>query len=185
MQYTEVEKKFRIDDPDTLRARLREMGARSSGTFHQVDQYYNPPHRDFLQPPIVSEWLRLRDQDGTTSINYKRWLPLGAERQTHCDEFESALADGEAVRRLLEALDFKEMVTVTKTREEFLLDDRLTIALDSVVGLGSFVEFEYRGHADSVERAHEELSQLIDELGVELGERDRRGYPYQLLGRQR
>jgi adenylate cyclase class 2 len=185
MKHIEVERKFKVDSPDVIKERLRDLGAQQNGRFRQVDTYFNAPHRDFLNLPIVSEWLRLRDEAGKVSINYKRWLPLGVEQQTHCDEFESVLEDGEAVRKLLEALGFTEMVTVVKLREELMLGDSFVIAIDSVDGLGSFVEFEYKGEAGSVDNANQELSRLIDEVGVELGERDRRGYPYQLLGRQR
>jgi adenylate cyclase class 2 len=53
------------------------------GEDRQIDTYFNAPHRDFLAGEIASEWLRLRTEtsDHTaerTSINFKRWLPLGA-----------------------------------------------------------------------------------------------------------
>jgi adenylate cyclase class 2 len=90
-----------------------------------------------------------------------------------------------AVRLMLAALDFAEMVTVDKNREEWVLGDAMLVSIDHVVGLGSFVEFEYSGGAESVEDANQELSEQINRIGVQLGERDRRGYPYQLLGRAR
>ncbi len=185
MKYTEVERKYRIADPDLLRARLKETGATGHGQTRQIDTYYNAPHRDFLSHDIVSEWLRVRDEDGVASLNLKRWLPLGAAEQTHCDEFESTVTDGHAVRQLLAALDFPQLVTVDKTRETWTLNDTVEVAVDTVTGLGSFVEFEYIGAATTVEDATLELTRAIDKLNVGLGERDRRGYPYQLLNRQR
>ena len=184
VKYTEIEQKFKLDDCDALKARLRMLGATPRAAVRQIDTYYNPPHRDFLAPDIVSEWFRVRDEDGKTSINYKRWLPLGVREKTHCDEFETLLDDGEAVQRLLAALDFVELVTVDKLREEWTVDDSFVIALDQVSGLGSFVEFEYKGHAGSVEEANERLTDLVHDLGLQLGERDRRGYPHQLLERR-
>jgi adenylate cyclase class 2 len=183
MQYIEIERKFRINDPDTLRSRLRELGASLEGEMRQVDTYYNAPHRDFLDAEIVSEWLRVRDEGGCSSLNLKRWLPLGSAESTHCDEFETPVADGEAVRRLLRALDFPELVTVDKVRQQWIAGP-IVIAIDTVTRLGSFVEFEYHGDADYVETANTELDRFIACLGVDLGERDWRGYPYHLLERQ-
>lgn len=183
MQYIEIERKFRIDEPDTLRSRLRDLGASLEGETRQVDTYYNAPHRDFLKAGNVSEWLRVRDEAGGSSLNLKRWLPLGAAESTHCDEFETPVADGEAVRRLLGALDFPELVTVDKVREQWTTG-RIIIAIDTVVRLGTFVEFEYHGDVAQVDAANAELDQFIASLGVDLGERDWRGYPYHLLGRQ-
>ncbi|MGH2731919.1 MAG: class IV adenylate cyclase [Actinomycetota bacterium] len=184
MKYVEVECKFRLEDCRILKTHLYKLGAKKSGTVRQVDTYYNAPHRDFLAPDIVSEWFRIRDENGKISINYKRWLPLGVKEKTHCDEFETVLEDGEAAQRLLEALDFSELVKVDKVREKWVLGDSFVVALDSVAGLGSFVEFEYKGNTESVEDASEQLTHLIEEIGIKLGERDRRGYPYQLLERQ-
>ena len=76
-----------------------------------------------------------------TSINFKRWLPLGAAEATHCDEFESGV-DSEAVRKLLDALGFTQMITVDKIRRQWRLGD-VIVAMDIVAGLGSFMEVEY------------------------------------------
>lgn len=183
MQYVEVEKKFALPNPDALRARLDQLGAKSGEPTRQIDEYFNAPHRDFLAPEVVSEWVRIRTEDQGASINYKRWHPVDALIKTHADEYESAVADGEAVRRLLAALDFRPLVTVDKTREEWTLPD-IEIVFDHVVGAGQFVEFEFKGDATTVENATARLQDFIASLGVELGEPLNRGYPHILLGRE-
>lgn len=184
MQYTEVEQKYTLIDPAAARKCLAAHGAEKLRDSKQVDTYYNAPHRDFLMSEYISEWLRLRSDNRSTSVNYKRWLPTDAEIKTHCDEYETGVVDGEALRRLLMALGFHEIVVVDKMREEWGFANSVLIAINSVVGLGDFMEFEYKGTAESVEEAHEVIGRAIKELGVELGERDYRGYPYHLLGRQ-
>ncbi len=57
--------------------------------------------------------------------------------------------------------------------------------MDTVQGLGAFAEFEYAGDVGTVEAATSALHAVINKIGVGLGERDRRGYPYQLLHRER
>ncbi|NKE59000.1 class IV adenylate cyclase [Lentzea sp. PSKA42] len=183
MKYIEVEKKYALSDPEALKARLVDRGAKATDPTNQVDSYFNAPHRDFTEPEAISEWLRVRtDNDGNASINYKLW-PAG---RPHADEFESSVGDVEAIRRMLEALGFPPLVTVNKTREAWTLDD-IEIAFDHVEGAGTFVEFEYKAEAEAQtpEDALTYLDQFIAELNVELGEQINRGYPHILLGRQR
>jgi adenylate cyclase class 2 len=183
MKHIEVEQKFQLEGHGDLREQLVKKGAKLLGTEHQVDVYYNAPHRDFLNTDDVSEWLRLRHEESRTSLNYKHWLPEGVKVKTHCDEFESVLSDGEAVRKLLEALNFSELITVDKSREEWQLDD-IVIALDTVKDLGTFAEFEYKGEtAQTVEEAHEYINACLKELGVKPG-RKHLGYPHMLIDKQ-
>ena len=182
VRYVEVEKKFALPDPGPLKARLARLGARPGPPVRQVDAYYNAPHRDFLVPSVISEWLRIRVEGDGGSVNFKRFHPVDAVAKTHADEFEAAVDDVEAMRRLLEALDFRPLVTVEKTRETYRLAD-VEIAFDRVVGAGDFVEFEFKGDADGVEAATLVLDRCIAALGVELGAPVKRGYPHMLLGR--
>lgn len=183
LKHIEVEQKYQLPDPAILKERLQKEGANRLGFQHQRDVYYNAPHRNFLATPNISEWLRLREEDGSSSINYKRWLPIEAKVKTHCDEFESTISDREALRKLLEALNFTKLITVDKQREEWRWQD-IVIALDNVEKLGWFVEFEYKGMAESITEAHSQIETCIKALNVELGERNHVGYPYLLLAKR-
>jgi adenylate cyclase class 2 len=56
--------------------------------------------------------------------------------------------------------------------------------MDTVAGLGSFIEVEYAGDAQTVNEAVDAVHAAVSEIDVKLGDRDRRGYPYMLLNRQ-
>ncbi len=99
------------------------------------------------------------------------------------EEITWICADVEAVRRLLEALDFTPLVTVDKTREEWKLPD-VEIVFDHVQGAGCFVEFEFKGDAENVSDATARLEEFLASLNVDLGEPVNRGYPHILLGRE-
>ncbi|MGH8964017.1 MAG: class IV adenylate cyclase, partial [Actinomycetes bacterium] len=165
MQYIEVEKKFALPGPNALKAKLEALGAKPSDPTRQVDAYYNAPHRDFLATEAISEWLRVRTEDRGSSINYKRWHPVDALVKTHADEYETNVADVEAIRRLLDVLDFTPLITVDKTREEWKLPD-VEVVFDHVVDAGDFVEFEFKGDAADVEDATSRLEEFIASLGV-------------------
>jgi adenylate cyclase class 2 len=183
VQYLEVEKKFALPDPTALKAKLAELGAKPNEPTRQVDAYYNAPHRDFTAPEAISEWLRIRTEDHGSSINYKRWHPINALIKTHADEYETKIDDVEAIRRLLEALDFQPLITVDKTREEWILPD-IEIVFDHVIGAGDFVEFEFKADTADVDDAINRLEEFIASLDVQLGEPVNRGYPHILLGRE-
>lgn len=179
MKHIEVEQKFHLKNHRELRSRLEGLGATKLRTQRQVDDYYNAPHRDFLADGSISEWLRLRDEDGKMSVTYKQWMPLHAKAKSHCNEYESQLSDGEAMRKLFEALQFSKLITVDKHREEWEFQD-VIIALDTVKDLGNFVEFEYHGGAQTVKEAHAAIEKCIATLGAELGDAHT-GYPHQLI----
>ncbi|MCK2245262.1 MULTISPECIES: class IV adenylate cyclase [unclassified Crossiella] len=183
MQHIEIEKKFALPDPAALKAVLTERGSKPAGPTHQIDAYYNHPSRDFTAPAAISEWLRIRTEARGSSVNFKRWHPIEDLIKTHADEYESTVGDVEAIRLLIEALGFHPLVTVDKTREEWRLGEA-EVVFDHVVGAGDFVEFEFKGAADTVADATARLDKFIAELGVELGAPVNRGYPHMLLGRE-
>jgi adenylate cyclase class 2 len=182
MKYIEVEQKFQLlSSPDDLKATLTARGAKAGDASRQIDTYYNAPHRDFLSGEVISEWLRIRVEDDASSLNFKRWYPLGEKIKTHCDEFETTVADAEAVRLTLAALDFTHLTTVDKIREEWITDG-IAVAFDTVAELGNFIEFEFKGEADTIEEATAQIEAFIAGLGIELGDRINAGYPHLALG---
>lgn len=186
MEYIEIEHKYLVDDPEPLRAVLAARGGKAGPAVRQVDTYYNAPHRDLLEMPVVTEWLRIRRTGGGASLNFKKWHLDDDGQATHCDEYESEVTDAEAVGRTLQALDFTQMISVDKVREEWTLPGGgIVIAFDTLAGIGSFVEFEFKADADTVRAAIDELASFVDGLGVQLGERINKGYPHMLLDRDR
>ncbi|MFE4392545.1 MULTISPECIES: class IV adenylate cyclase [Streptomycetaceae] len=182
MKYTEVEQKFKLlSDPQELKDQLTARGGRVGRPTRQVDHYYNAPHKDFLSGDVISEWLRIRIEDGISSLNFKRWYPLERKIKTHCDEFESTVSDATAVQHILDSLDFTKLTTVDKTREEWFIDS-IAVAFDSVGDLGDFIEFEYKGEAETVEEATEKIESFIAGLDIKLGDRIHAGYPHLTLG---
>ena len=93
-KYQEVELKFKLGNYLEVINMLNAIGARIVGEEeYQKDTYYMPSHRDFFEEEIVSEWIRLRETKTESQLNYKRWLPIGAKIQTHCEEYETNITD--------------------------------------------------------------------------------------------
>jgi len=191
----EVEVKVRAD-LDEVRTRLTAADATRLRRVRQVDTYYDAPHRDFGE---TDEALRIRREtvagvddngdceptggsaDTETRIAYKGPL-VEAESKTR-EEFETAVADGDAVEGLLDGLGFSPAATVEKDRE-FRSVDGYTVTLDDVAGVGEFVEVEREATEANIESAREGAFAVLRELGLEPDDQIRTSYLGLLLRSQ-
>ena len=149
---------------------------------HQVDEYFSPAHRNFLDVRPVKEWLRLRDEDGNYSLNYKNWhYDKNGKNSCYCDEYETKVEEIGKIKKILEVLDFKSLVIVDKVRKTWVWKD-YEIDVDSVKGLGDFVEIEYIGKEEvEPKKTTEEMVDFLKNLGCGKIKRDYVGYPFKLL----
>jgi len=160
----EVEAKARCTDPELIVHRLESMGAVFCGTCEQSDTYFRHPCRDYSR---TDEAIRMRRESGRIIVDGEAGTSGGTAapgpaavrscityKGPKVDpatktrvEIESAVADTEGMRSILEALGFIPVLEVDKTRRRFRLAD-VEISVDEVRGLGDFVEVEYVGHLD-------------------------------------
>lgn len=143
----------------------------------ETDVYFCANNRDFRK---TDEALRLRacqnllDGAAEAFITYKgpKLDALSSARA----EYETAVGDLDVMQKLLEALGYQVLFTVDKTRREFELDG-VTLCLDTVAGLGDFLELELLAESDAArEAAVDRLFQLLDRLGVPRGNLTRKSY---------
>ena len=194
----EVELKLRADH-DAVRAALADAGGTLDRQVRQVDTYYDAPHRAFAE---TDEALRLReerrervgesdatdavdeadatdaanatDAETTTRLTYKGPL-VEAESKTR-KEHETAVADGDAAAGILAGLGFEPAAVVEKDRTFFGLDD-YTVSLDTVDGLGEFVEVEGEAAGeDDVVAVREGAADVLRELGLDPDDQIRTSY---------
>lgn len=149
---------------------------------HQVDEYFSPIHKDFLSIRPVSEWLRLRNADGRFSINYKNWHHEENNKSYYCDEFETKIESTEVAKKILSALNFKPIVIVDKLRKIYAYKD-YEVAIDSVRGLGDFVEIEYIGKNTKADpkKITSGMIDFLKKVGCGEIKINYSGYPYLLL----
>ena len=99
----------------------------------------------------------------------------------HCDEYKTEIEDIIQARKIFEALNFKFLVTVDKLRKTWKYKD-YEIDIDSIKGLGDFVEIEYIGNEDAdPKKITEEMIKFLKEIGCGKINRNYVGYPFQLL----
>jgi adenylate cyclase class 2 len=120
----EVEVKASVPDVETVRRRLRSLGAKRVGAERERDEYFQHPRRDFRR---TDEALRLRFRDRgrrTAELTYKG---PKFDRRTKSRVEMTVEAEAGTATRLLAGLGFKKSGRVVKRREQWRLRG-LTVA---------------------------------------------------------
>lgn len=177
----EIEIQVQIEKSKKLLIFLK-TNATFLGKAHQVDKYFSPAHRDFTKVRPVVEWLRLRDSSGKYSINYKNWHHDKDGRSHFCDEYESSIESLEQLEKIFRSLNTKKITTVDKTRKIYLYQ-KYEIAIDSIKGLGDFVEIEYKGKVghQKPKIITQNMIKFLKKFDCGKIKRNYVGYPFQLL----
>ena len=167
----EIEIKAPAPDLKSVARVLRRRGATLVETLEQSDQYFAHPGRDFAR---TDEALRLRTNRSlrpparhvTTMLTYKG---PKLDRQSKTRRELEIIAEPE-VAEILVGLRFSPVATVTKQRRLFHLD-HYEVCLDDVVGVGTFVEVEWRGPATTIPAARRSMRAFLMTLGLTGNER--------------
>jgi adenylate cyclase, class 2 len=172
--------KFELRNPAELINELKNK-AEFLGEEYQKDIYYIPFHRNFVKQSPVSEWLRLRETNNKTSINYKKWHFLDNKKSVSCDEFETNIENINELKRIFESLDIKELIIVEKIRKNFRYKNAI-ISIDHVSDLGDYIQIEViKESKEEIEAGKEEIYGIAKELDANLGYQNNEGYPFILL----
>jgi adenylate cyclase class 2 len=179
----EVEQKYPVPDHADLQTQLAALGCVFHAPIAQADLYFAHPVRNFKQ---TDEALRLRRSGDQVFITYKG-PKLDPTTKTRREiELPIVGADGYLrYRELLEILGFRPVMEVRKKRTPGELEwenAKLEVALDTVAGLGTFIELEILSPADQLEAAKARLASLATRLG--LLQSERRGYLDLLVEKQ-
>jgi adenylate cyclase class 2 len=180
----EVEMKVRAD-LDPVRDRLGALQGTLDATVLQADTYYDAPHRSFAE---TDEALRVRRECATTQsavepadsddlegvfddargewssrVTYKG--PKVDESTKTRREIETAVGSGDDAGEIFDALGFEPAATVRKVREHYSLDG-VTVTLDTVEDLGTFVECELETESD-LDAARETVASTLRSLDLD------------------
>jgi len=181
MENIEIEIQVKIEKSQQL-VEFLNKNAKFKFEDHQIDEYFTPSHRDFTSVRPVDEWLRLRDSSGKIFITYKNWHRDENGKSTYCDEYELSIEDIGRMKKIFQALNFKNVAVVDKTRKSWDYEN-FEISMDSIKGLGDFVEVEYKGSGENIDpkKIVSEMIKFLKGIGCGKIERNHVGYPFQLL----
>jgi len=180
----EIELKAALDArmAEGLEKRLAGLGFYFDGMALEKDIYYSAPDRDFL---ARDEALRIRElsSDGKqeTWVTYKgpKEDPLSNTRL----ELESPVGDGKKMAEIFTALGYQPILDVSKSRRHYKGQrnfGEITLCLDRVEGLGSFIELEVVAPGSVTHKEREGirdgLLSLLDQLGISRSSLTRESY---------
>ncbi len=164
----EVEIKFRDADHAAIERRLLALGAEPGEPVEQEDVYLAHPARDFA---ATGEAFRVRRDGPRNRLTYKGPKHGGPTKTREEVEigFDRGPGSWAEMMRMLEALGFRPVATVRKTRRTFHLvrgGREMEVALDRAEGLGDFAEVEALADGPGLAAAQAAVLALAGEFGL-------------------
>lgn len=173
----ETEIKIKISEKDYKRLlNFMTQKAQFIKESNQVDTYYQPTYRKFLNDKEVNEWLRIGERGNKKILNYKNW-----HDNMYCDEYEVEIDNKENLDRIFNVLGLEQIAVVDKTRVNYLYLDKYEISLDFVKTLGYFIEIEVKKCTKELIDEYNDILKLAKDLNLNLDNIDKRGYPYHII----
>lgn len=148
---------------------------------HQVDEYFSHPTRNFYANAALHEYLRIRQDSGSCSLDY-HIAHITKGKKMHTEEFEVKVEDAQKLREILLNLGFKPLVVVDKDRKIFDCTD-FEACLDSIKDLGNFLEIEAKRDFGGIEKTRQECIDFLKNIGIDYKPAPEMGYPDMLIER--
>jgi adenylate cyclase, class 2 len=160
----EIEVKYRVNDLEGLLAALKLRGLEVSEAFRQDDQAYAPAGWQFGDSKLGVPFLRLRTVNGRHYFTLKQ----PAQNEQACLEYETEVADRDAMHHAALHMGYRPTVRIAKTRRTAVTGD-CTLCIDDLDGVGGFIEAERLAPDDADSQAVQaELATLVESLGVQV-----------------
>ena len=135
-QPLEIEVKFHLPDPQTIRSKLLDLGAEGRQKVFETNRRYEDETHSLRNSGSL---LRLR-HDRSWKLTYKRKPPQSDTQFKILQEFEVSVDDGHTMHAILESLGYRTVQVYEKWRETFFLGNT-TICIDAMP-FGTFLEIE-------------------------------------------
>ena len=154
----EVEIRAKVNDFQSIKNKLRELGADFVHKKTQIDRVYGRKQDQDREQKLVegSFSARIRQVDRSIRLDFKEIIRGSGGMEISIPFTDMGLAD-----KFLTRIGYEEAFIITKKREVYSLG-KFTIALDRVEQLGNFIEIELGTERESVkEILFKECEQLL------------------------
>ncbi|MCF7899293.1 class IV adenylate cyclase [Candidatus Babeliales bacterium] len=171
----EIEIKFQLElDKNSFFGTWLEDNAMFKGNIKITDFYLNNPKLSYYfitekGYKEILEFLRVRITDEKNYLCYKKRHLDSSGKTISVDELEVVVNDGLQTVKILEHAGYTDKIKIEKTRSIFMYED-FEIVLDTVEGLGSFIEIEIKEHEHKTEKdlinALDRIYDLLRKIGL-------------------
>lgn len=158
----EIEVKYHLADLEAALTALKARGVELSEPMYQEDQAYAPIGWHFGDGKLGVSFVRLR------TVNNRHYFALKqpGENAQACLEYETEVADREAMHGAIVRMGYYPTVRVAKTRHLAALG-HCSLCVDDLEGVGAFLELERLVPDDmAADAVQAELAALVDSLGI-------------------
>jgi adenylate cyclase class 2 len=164
MSTVEVEARFHLDSAVAVSSVLASMGVFLSPPVHQDDQAYAPEGWSYGDDRIAVAFARLRTQADEHLFTVKR--PICDVRT--CIEHECLVSDRAAMHSAIMLMGYRPTVRIVKTRRTAKVNERIALCVDTVEGVGDFVEVEVMATSEEDHAGlRRELEEFVAALGID------------------
>lgn len=167
----EIEIKFRVQNLLQIENSLTNNGCTFSKELNQKDVIFVPNIKDTSNKD-GNIFVRIRKSNENIELNLKK----RSSNLIQAKEIEFNIDNFEAANDFLETLGLYKWVTVEKQRKTTKYKN-FNICIDTVKGLGNFIEIEIiTFEDDKVDYYEEEIIKIAKELGINIEDREYRLY---------
>ncbi len=170
----EVEVKVKISSIEEVKSLFEEKGFVFSEPITQSDAIFTDPETAKKFDQFVSNinFLRIRKEKDRTLFTLKR----PKKNELDCIEREVTISDAKQMEDMIEYMGYEKVVEVIKTRQK-AKHETYEVLLDTVEGLGHFVEVEHLVDMDTdSEEAQKQIWDFLSEIGLKKADEVTRGY---------
>lgn len=172
----EIEIKARVQDKASLVAKIREQRVALSGPVTHHDRVFGPVGVDGDDGSNTAPWLRIRTEIKDSSQRHIFTLKKSVTNQMDSIEHETEVADDQELEKIISYIQFTPYSDLTKTRQKARIGE-IEICVDSVEGLGDFIEAEKLTDEDvDYDEVANELWAVLERFGVERSDHVEEGY---------
>jgi len=161
----EIELKFPLSEPESMRKRLLKLGFVSRGKLFEYNLVLDTPRGDLESKGRL---LRLRSAEGVR-LTFKEPLEENGlnQRFKAKKESELELSSLETMRHIFHRLGFTAERVYEKYREHFTRENDVAAEIDRLPHMGWFLELE---------ATPEKIEEIVENLGLQMSEGLRENY---------
>lgn len=167
----EVEVKAKVRNKGDLLGKIEAMGIKLGPEIIQQDTIFVPVAVISLPCDVGVPVLRIRSQGGKNILTQKIRLTNGLDKQ----ESETEIGNPGGMKEIVLSNGFKEMESFTKHRRKAKYQN-WEICVDTVEGLGDFIEVEELSEDGDSEKIQAELFSFLQKLDVTEADCEHFGY---------
>lgn len=157
------------------------------GVERVIDTYYNSVKFNDLDPDEnnrLSSSFRIREKENCCFVTHKDDVFDEGNVWIYSDELETAVTGADVLKDMFKKLYFQELIKIDNTKKRYE-SGKYELVLESVAGLGDFIEIEYKSQTEIGEHEVLEIKQsirdLVNKLGINIGEELNSGKPELML----